>query len=403
MAEQPTVIDVTERTPLVGEQQEARKASKGVVALVGLLALAAFAFRAYQSGAARALPRNFDDVQKTLPLFSFLFLIIVRALRELISGSEWEMGPGLKIYVFAVPYAITIQAYSSDPSDWGSRCVQVGVIIAVIAGVLDLLKILQEFMHFVNCAACVLLVLGCIAANPNLNNVWDQLPFWCWALTAGVWAVVVTLNKTSAACPDGFNDGLWVMVLATAAIGHSASAEDWIMTMMKIGCICGAVYAVLCVVPALAKYGWRDFVVHVAYVALFFPLCYTTLRNTQLDLDQLLKNIAFYAFAVTLGVRAIQCIISDVLGKDKMADHTDRYNWLFVLYLVLQNPLGRAAGDSGDLAKYADDLGQIGCLMGLVLLILQMVGVFGQGSDDNLLSKLRFIAELVIAFAILLA
>eukprot|EP01062_Namystynia_karyoxenos_P045894 TRINITY_DN341_c0_g1_i1.p1 TRINITY_DN341_c0_g1~~TRINITY_DN341_c0_g1_i1.p1 ORF type:complete len:432 (+),score=193.89 TRINITY_DN341_c0_g1_i1:87-1298(+) len=402
MAEQPTVIDVTERTPLVGEQQEARKASKGVVALVGLLALAAFAFRAYQSGAARALPRNFDDVQKTLPLFSFLFLIIVRALRELISGSEWEMGPGLKIYVFAVPYAITVGAYAAEPSDWGSRCVQVGVIMAVVAGVLDILKLLEKFMHFVNCAACVLLILGSIAANPNLNNVWDQLPFWCWAVTAAGFAVRVTLDKDSSNMADGLNDGLWVLVLATAAIGHSASAEDWIMTMMKIGCICGAVYAVLCVVPGLGQFEWREYVVHVAYVTLFFPLCYTTLRNTQLDLDQLLKNIAFYAFAVTLGVRAIQCLISDLTGKGKMGDHTDKYNWLFVLYLVLQNPAKRAAGDSGDLAKYADDLGQIGCLAGLVLLILQMVGIFGEGSDSNMLSKLRFVCELIIAVGIFL-
>eukprot|EP01065_Artemidia_motanka_P035708 TRINITY_DN435_c0_g1_i1.p2 TRINITY_DN435_c0_g1~~TRINITY_DN435_c0_g1_i1.p2 ORF type:complete len:429 (+),score=205.21 TRINITY_DN435_c0_g1_i1:63-1289(+) len=402
-----TVVDMTEETPLMAETAKPqRRYNKGGLVgacMGGLAMLAVIAHHVKKAPAAaagdmRALPTSLDDFRNNLALYSFLILVVCHAAREILT-SKWEMASGLKLYAFTVPYVISSGAGKAGGDDTGSDLVQAGAVLAIVATVLDQLKsgAERDWRRFVNMAAAICLVVGALMLANHPGDVWGNLPFYAWAVTAVCWLVFLTFANNAGALEssDAFNDSLWLLVLYTAAMysGGQQGSADWEQDCMKVGCIAGMVYSLLALFD-VAQGTVRRALVTAAYVCMWFPLCYDIVVNVKFD-SSFLKNIAAYAFAFTLGVRAVFCVLF-VTKSDSAADRTDKYVWLFVLYLALRSAAFAAAGGDSDFKKLAGDLAQIGPCIGMVVLVFQLLNVM-----PDLLDKLRHAAELVTALGLL--
>eukprot|EP01065_Artemidia_motanka_P011654 TRINITY_DN1631_c2_g1_i1.p1 TRINITY_DN1631_c2_g1~~TRINITY_DN1631_c2_g1_i1.p1 ORF type:complete len:428 (+),score=188.11 TRINITY_DN1631_c2_g1_i1:64-1284(+) len=401
-------IDMTELTPLVAQERSPRRAPSntrtGLVAAGGMsfFALLAIASRISsppadaEAGAVRALPTNMDELRSSLPVFSFLILVFLHALREIFTP-DWEMDSTLKLYAFTLPYCAVVKAASSN--DTGSDLVQLGCAVGVVATLLDQYRWenRRSWRTLFNVAALVCVIVGSILSNNNLKDVWGQLAFYAWAVVACVWAVNLCFISSAqmATSMNGFNDSLWMLVLFTAGIFAGArNAEGWEVDIMRLSAILAVVYTLLHVTGAVSEFVLKC-VAASTYVLMWFPLCYDTIKHTKLDSD-FMSNIAVYAFAFTLMVRAVFCVL--YIKKDgSAADRTDKYCWLFVLYLTLQNAAFRTAGDQS-FQKYAGDMAQVGPLIGMAVLVLQLFGKL-----EHLLDRLRHAAEIIAALGILFA
>lgn len=392
----------SEESRLLGEDQST-KVSKRTTYTAGAM-LSAFGVLAVMtsgSGEVRPIPSSFQDFRDHLPTWSFLLLVLLHSVREIVSGRDWEMGAGLKLYTFALPYVIALTASSGN--GWGAVTVQVGVVLGVVATVLDQLRsgYAAGWHRWVNVAASALLVIGTVAAVSQKSNSFDDsLPFIAWATTGCAWVYfLVTASAADAqkVSVDGFNDALWLLVLYTAAQTGDRGNRDIDATLMKVACLVGAVYSVLTVLDLGSK-KIQNLLVAVTYAAIFVPLSFNTLRYTDLSLDAILKNIAAWVFAVILGVRAVLCLFCVFREGAALDDRTDGFVWLFVLCLVLQLRGLLSVGQSTSFSNAAQNLAQAGPAIGVVVLVLSLLGKW-----EDILVKLRHAAELITILGILLA
>lgn len=394
----------TEETGLLQEENASMRASKRARNVAGTM-LSMFAALAVvssaSSGTMRPIPTSFQDFRDHMPTWSFLAIVLLHSVREILSGASWEMGPALKLYCFALPYVIGQGSSTGD--GWGPAVVQAGVILGVVATVLDQLRsgTAASWHKFINVGACGLLIVGTVKAVADKSNgIDDALPFIAWATTACAWLYFLLVSSDAEkASADGFNDSLWLLTLYTAAQAGDHGNADIDATLMKVACIVGAVYSVVMVLGLFGQ-SIQNILVAVTYAAIFVPLCLNTLRYTEFTIDAIWKNIAAYAFAVILGVRAILCLLFVFASGPSADDRTDGFVWLFVLCMVLQmrSLLAAAGGESSSFSNLAANLAQAGPAVGVVVLVLSLLGKF-----EELLTKLRLLAELITIVGILLS
>lgn len=396
----------TEQTSLLQEENASLRASKRTTnAAAGMmLSLAALALVSTAQGSEKPIPRNFQEFRDHMPTWSFLLCVLLYAVRNFLSGGSWGMGPALQVYMFALPFSIMMGA--STGGGWGPSTVQIGVMLGVAATVLDQLRGEggPSWQKYVNVAASGCLVVGTVkVVMDRTNDITDALPFLAWAVTGGVTVFAVLVKEG-----HGVNDTLWLLTLYTAAqaaaAGASAAGSSLDALLLKVACIGGAVWAVDSVFDILEKLGLtfvRKFLLAVVQGAIFFVLCWTTVKNMQFDLKYLLKHISVITFSVILGVRAVLSLLFVFASGTDPSDRTDPFCVLFALcqVLTLRSVVASAGGESTQFSQYAADLAQAGPAIGLVTLILALLNL----DDGALRAKLLNLAELITILGILLA
>eukprot|EP00756_Hemistasia_phaeocysticola_P023018 Hpha_TRINITY_DN15867_c0_g8::TRINITY_DN15867_c0_g8_i1::g.188826::m.188826 len=391
MADSYIEIPTGEEEPLIEKQVRAPRKGLSIGLLCGVGALGLMT-----TPSMKALPTNVDELRSTLPVLAFVVLILLRSVREIYQAG-WEMDGALKLFAFALPYC----AIATGSSNVGADLQQLGAAVGVVAVILDQLRWgdTTTWRRMFNIVAMFCIIIGSILQNGDLKNVWGQLPFYAWAVTAVAWSVLITFNPAHPRFSDkndGFNDSLWFLALYTAVIFAPEGSADWQKIALRAGCILGMAYSALYLLGVGTSTILRA-VSAVGYVLLWFPLCWGVVSNTTLS--EFEHNIAFYALAITLAVRGVFCVLA--INEDKSAaDRTDQYCWLFVLYLALNNATRLHVNGDNSFAKAAGQMAQIGPIIGLISLALQFVGT---GTCQEWVDRLRHAAEVITCLGVLLA
>eukprot|EP01065_Artemidia_motanka_P050421 TRINITY_DN861_c0_g2_i1.p2 TRINITY_DN861_c0_g2~~TRINITY_DN861_c0_g2_i1.p2 ORF type:complete len:407 (+),score=134.97 TRINITY_DN861_c0_g2_i1:67-1287(+) len=372
----------TEETPLCADEHDAVKPAQSrcaafknfaavTVSVVGAtLLLRAFASDVAEgvpAGAVRKFPQSLDDVFHHLPLYSFLFVTVFITFRnvahELGKGSKWDCPKELFFFTVVVVWPII----NGDQGGSGGGCVgslvNAGCIAAIVAAVCYNVGVGRgDILSTLSVVSGALIVAG--TALPQTDkSFWDNLPFWSWALTGCVYYVFLLCGKKQdAAGPFLMTSWLMVVYAALASRGRGGGGDDWEHVCLTVGSVC-AIVMVFAYAFDVLDGNVRVTCGCVALALLWFPLCWDTLQ--AMNGDQIVDKAPFFAFCVTL----FCCALFECLLKDKRV-MSGRWVLLIELYVILWTK-GNGAGQAGDWKTVA----QIGCLIGLIALICEMLKV----------------------------
>lgn len=375
----------TEETTLLQEEASVQKsASRKKTAGGALCAFAALALVA-SSGSARAIPESMSELMAGLPVWSFLLVLLLKTLRGILDPG-FQVGDALLLYAFALPYAIMNKACDAGAGGWGAHIAQLGVTVGIVATVLDHLRgkgDVNGFLgvgRFVNAAAAGMLAVGTAKVvltridqpgDKLLDVFMNALPFLGWMVTSVLGVYNITFQTLGS---RGAGQSNWLLILYTAAelSAGSTSGSDLNSQCLKWSCIVGAAWAVLNTLSI------SDFIEDVAVAAvmcaIFMPLAYKTITQTDLTVDAIMKNIVAFTFAALLGAHAILSLLAGI-GIDKFgAVGSGSFAGVFALcFVVLNKSLIAVDGEATAFAKYADKLGEYGPALALILLVLSFV------------------------------
>jgi hypothetical protein len=370
----------TEETTLLQEEASVQKSGKKTA----LCAFAALALVA-SSGSAKAIPESMSELMAGLPVWSFLLVLLLKTVRGIVDPG-FQVGDALLLYAFALPYAIMNKACDAQSGDWGARIAQLGVTVGIVATVLDHLRGKGDangFLgvgRFINAAAAGMLAVGTAKVvltridQPGeklLDVFMNALPFLGWMVTSVLGVYNITFQTLGV---RGAGQSNWLLILYTAAelSAGSTSGNDLNSMCLKWSCIVGAAWAV-CNALSINDF-IEDVAVAAVMCAIFMPLAYKTMTQTELSVDAIMKNIVSFTFAALLGVHAILSLLAGI-GIDKFSNvGSGSFLGIFALcFVVKHKELIAASGEATSFAKYADMLSQYGPAVALVLLVLSFV------------------------------